>query len=327
MIKRPNIIDEAYEILGYRFRNEDLLKESLTHASIAGHRLESNERMEFLGDAILNFTVCEYLFRHYPEMHEGDMTKIKSAVVSRKICAKMSEAINLSSMLSLGKGIASRATLPGSIAAAVFESIVAAIYLDGGIRPAKSFIVKHVKPFIIESAESAHQQNFKSVLQQYAQKNLPHIPNYVYLDEKGPDHSKCFEVCVEIEDRHFESAWANSKKEAEQTAALRALCGLGLAKVDKDGHVHLLNLLAPKTSKRTPKRASKRAAKPKKKIALFDTFPPLQGRAGGGLDDLISRPSPLKGRGVRRHLVHGVEYHSSRTRQQGGKPSNTNHRK
>ena len=233
------MIEEAADVLGYRFSDERLLLESLTHASIAGHRLESNERMEFLGDTILGFVVSEYLFRNYPNDLEGEMTKIKSAVVSRKVCAEVSKKINLHQLLSLGKGMSSRPTLPSSVAAAVFESMIAAIYLDGGIEPARRFILQHVVSYIRDAAESAHQQNFKSLLQQYAQKNLPSNPTYVLLDEKGPDHSKAFEVCVEIEGQRFASAWDNSKKEAEQKAALLALRELGLVNIDGDGEVTL----------------------------------------------------------------------------------------
>jgi len=111
----------------------------------------------------------------------------------------------------------------------VFESLIAAIYLDGGIRAARAFILRMVKPYIHEAAESNHQQNFKSVLQQIAQRHLPTNPMYVLMDEKGPDHAKAFEVCVQIDGRNFTSAWANSKKQAEQQAALNALCELGIA--------------------------------------------------------------------------------------------------
>lgn len=241
------MLDHAAKLLEYKFSNEDLLNEALTHASSAGHRLQSNERMEFLGDAILGCVVCEHLYRSYPGLLEGDLTKIKSNVVSRKVCAKISGQLHLSSLLSLGKGMTSRPTLPSSIEAAVLESLIAALYLDGGVAPAKAFILKHFGPYIEEAAESAHQQNFKSVLQQYAQKNLPTVPVYVLLDEKGPDHSKCFEVCVEVEGRRFGSAWANSKKEAEQNAALHALRELGLVK-EETGHVVLCESLVPRTS-------------------------------------------------------------------------------
>ena len=231
--------DTAYEILGYRFRDPKLLTSALTHASIAGHRLESNERLEFLGDAVLGLVVSEYLFLTYPNDLEGQMTKIKSAVVSRKTCADIAAALGLSYMLSLGKGMSGRPNLPSSISAAALESIIAAIYLDGGMEPAREFILRHLTPIIDELADSAHQHNFKSVLQQYAQRKMPGTPEYLILDEKGPDHSKCFEVCAMIHGRRFGSAWANSKKEAEQKAALLALCELDLAMVDETGRVRL----------------------------------------------------------------------------------------
>lgn len=231
--------EQAAQILGYSFKDESYLREALTHASIAGHRLQSNERMEFLGDAILGYVVCEYLFRHFPELLEGELTKIKSAVVSRRSCALISEKLNLAQMLNLGKGMSSKPNLPPSVCAAVLEAIIAAIYLDGGIEPASAFILEHMKPFIEEAAGSTHQQNFKSVLQQHAQKHMPANPSYVLLDEKGPDHSKCFEVCVEIEGRRFSSSWGKSKKEAEQQAALMALQELELAVVDEKGRVTL----------------------------------------------------------------------------------------
>lgn len=231
------MIDNAFEILGYRFKDPALLTEALTHASVADDRLSSNERMEFLGDAILGFVVCEYLHNAYPELQEGDLTKIKSAVVSRRVCAKISNANNMAEMLNLGKGMTGRTGLPSSVAAAVLESLIAAIYLDGGMNEARDFILRHMVPFIQEAEESTHQQNFKSVLQQYAQRHLPCNPVYVLMDEKGPDHCKCFEVCVEVEGRRSTPAWANSKKEAEQNAALNALQELGLAKTLKNGRV------------------------------------------------------------------------------------------
>jgi len=231
--------NKAAKVLGYRFKDAAILTEALTHASFAGDRLQSNERMEFLGDAILGFVVCEYLFSTYLDLLEGDLTKIKSAVVSRRVCAEISQKHSFAEMLSLGKGMSGRPDLPSSVAAAVLESLIAAIYLDGGIDEARRFILRVITPFIDEAAGSSHQRNFKSVLQQYAQKHLSGTPTYVLMDEKGPDHSKCFEVCVEIEGRRCSSAWANSKKEAEQDAALNALQELGLAKTLDDGRVEL----------------------------------------------------------------------------------------
>lgn len=250
------MIDRAADILGYRFQSEQLLMEALTHASIADHRLASNERMEFLGDAILGLIVCEYLFDEFPDLAEGEMTKIKSAVVSRRVCARISQALKLETMLNLGKGMVGRPQVPSSVSAAVLESIIAAIYLDGGMDAARTFVLGQVKPLIHEAFESVHQHNFKSVLQQYAQKALPGNPEYVLTDEKGPDHAKAFEVCARIDGRKFKSAWAKSKKEAEQMAALHALIELELAKFDEQGRVVLqpviLNHLRPNATTPTP---------------------------------------------------------------------------
>src|SRR5277367_6186209 len=118
--------------IGYEFRDKTLLGAALTHASGAQHRLASNERLEFLGDAILGAVVCELLYAQYPEYLEGDLTKIKSIVVSRQTCAKISEALNLQEFLVLGKGMTTHPSVPPSLLADVFESLIAAIYLDGG---------------------------------------------------------------------------------------------------------------------------------------------------------------------------------------------------
>lgn len=226
----------AEQVLGYQFKSADLLKEALTHASIANHRLNSNERMEFLGDAVLDLIVCEALYRRFPEFLEGDLTKIKSAVVSRRTCAEVSKETGLVDLLIIGKGIHSRDQMPGSLAAAVYESIVAAIYLDGGFDVVKEYVLRTMTPKIEQISGTMHQQNFKALLQQHAQKFLGGTPIYELMDEKGPDHSKCFEVCVSVDGRRFTSAWGPNKKQAEQKAALLALEELGVldqAEVDE----------------------------------------------------------------------------------------------
>jgi ribonuclease-3 len=220
--------ERAEKILGYTFKNPELLKESLTHASIATNRLSSNERMEFLGDAVLDLVVCEALYLRFPQYLEGDLTKIKSAVVSRRTCAEVSIETGLVDLLIIGKGISSRDAMPSSLAAAVYESIVAAIYLDGGFEVVKDYVLRTMTPKIDVIASNAHQENYKAVLQQHAQKLLGATPIYELLDEKGPDHSKCFEVCVTVDGRRFTSAWGPNKKMAEQKAALLALEELGV---------------------------------------------------------------------------------------------------
>jgi len=227
------VLDQAEEILGYAFRNPAILKEALTHASVAGTRLTSNERMEFLGDAILGMVVCDYLYNEYSNLLEGDLTKIKSAVVSRRTCSQMARELGLDRLLKLGKGMSERNDMPQSISAAALESVIAAIHLDGGIDEARKFILRHLVPKIQKTARNGHQYNFKSILQQYAQHEFGGLANYLLLDENGPDHAKCFKVCVEIGEKRFPSSWASTKKQSEQRAALNALLDLNVAWIDQ----------------------------------------------------------------------------------------------
>ncbi len=220
--------ERAEKTLGHTFNNPELLKEALTHASIADNRLQSNERMEFLGDAVLDLIICEALYRKFPQWQEGDLTKIKSAVVSRRTCAEVAIDTGLADLLIIGKGISSKHQMPSSLAAAVYESIVAAIYLDGGFDVVKEYVLRTMMPKVEEIVSAAHLNNYKAVLQQHAQKILGGTPVYELLDEKGPDHSKCFEVAVYVGHRRFESAWGPNKKMAEQKAALVALEELGV---------------------------------------------------------------------------------------------------
>ena len=227
----PETRERAETVLGHTFNNPDLLKEALTHASIADNRLESNERMEFLGDAVLDLIICEALYRKFPTWQEGDLTKIKSAVVSRRTCAEVAMETGLAELLIIGKGISSRDQMPPSLAAAVYESVVAAVYLDAGFDVVKQYVLRTMSAKIESIASNSHQQNYKAVLQQHAQQSLGATPIYELLDEKGPDHSKCFEVCVMVDGKRFTSAWGPNKKTAEQKAALLALEELGVIKI------------------------------------------------------------------------------------------------
>jgi ribonuclease-3 len=219
----PAAPKQCEALIGYHFRDADLLAQALTHASVAPTRAESNERLEFLGDSVLALAVCQALYQR-----EGEMTKIKSAVVSRVTCAAIAEGLGLCQLVSLGKGMAKPGAMPLSVAAAVFEAVVGAIYLDGGLEPARDFVLRHIRPYIDEAMTTDHQKNYKSLLQQYAQREWTVTPDYRLLDEKGPDHSKCFEVAVWINGRQFPSAWGKNKKDAEQEAARRALVALKL---------------------------------------------------------------------------------------------------
>ena len=211
------------EVLGYNFRDPAFLRSALTHASGADHRLASNERLEFLGDAILGAIVCELLYLRYPQYLEGELTRIKSVVVSRQTCAKISERLGFDGFLILGKGMGSQDQTPPSVLADVFESLVGAIYLDGGMDAAKAFILAHIEAEIEETVGGQMGNNYKSNLQQLAQRQFGETPTYLLLDEKGPDHSKCFKVAAQIGRHSYPPAWGKNKKDAEQRAALNAL--------------------------------------------------------------------------------------------------------
>lgn len=212
--------------IGHVFRDKLLLHAALTHASGAGHRLASNERLEFLGDAILGTIVCELLFHQFPDYLEGDLTRIKSVVVSRQTCAKIGEALRLQECLFVGKGVLSSPVVPPSLLADAFESLVAAVYLDGGMEAARRFVTTHIVPEVGLAAAEDFSGNYKSYLQQLAQREYGVTPTYQLLDEQGPDHSKCFLVAAVIGSNAFEPAWGRNKKEAEQRAACNALTQL-----------------------------------------------------------------------------------------------------
>jgi ribonuclease-3 len=183
--------------------------------------------MEFLGDVVLGLVICEKLYQDHPAYLEGELTKVKSAVVSRLICAQVATALGLDDFLIVGKGF-SRQSLPSSLAAAVLESIIGAIYLDGGLEPAREFVLHAMTDQINAVIADQHTRNYKSILQQHLQQQWSTTPEYELLDEKGPDHAKAFEVCVVCNGQRFGSAWANNKKTAEQLAAQTALTELGL---------------------------------------------------------------------------------------------------
>ena len=222
------ILQKIEQITGYQFSDKSILDQAFTHSSAVDDRLLSNERLEFLGDAVLAIVICQALFDRFPEYLEGDLTKIKSKLVSPETCAQISGQLGLQEFLKVGKGMVSNRALSGSLAAGVLETVIAAIYVDGGFNAAREFILRIFEDLLEEAdAEQTH-GNFKSLLQQYAQERFSATPSYVLLDEKGPDHNKCFELEVMIADRHFRSAWGTNKKEAEQKAAFNALLELGV---------------------------------------------------------------------------------------------------
>ena len=218
-------LEECQRIISYRFKQPDLLRSALTHASGADSRLASNERMEFLGDAVLGLIACEQLYLRFPEYQEGDLTQVKSAVVSRRACADFSLTLGLGKFLILGRGMNARemASVPCNMLADVYESLVGAVFLDGGLDAARELVLPHLLPEITRVAEEANGGNFKSQLQQVAQRESGMTPQYLLLDEKGPDHSKCFKIAAAIGRHKYAGAWGRTKKEAEQRAAMNAL--------------------------------------------------------------------------------------------------------
>jgi ribonuclease III len=226
---------EIEQALGYCFADPALLELAFVHASNTDHRLHSNERLEFLGDAVLGSIICCRIFELYPGLLEGDMTKIKSAAVSRRTCARITRELGIDRYLQLGKGMLTQDEMPSSLVAAVLEAVVGAMYMDAGYDATARFLTPLVDPHIRRAAESGHHQNFKSLLQQHSQRLVDAPPSYRTLDEKGPDHAKAFKVCVEIGKQQFPAAWGQTKKQAEQQAALFALIELGVVERSEDG--------------------------------------------------------------------------------------------
>lgn len=214
---------ECQQRLAYTFTNLDYLRRSLTHSSCASTRLECNERMEFLGDAVLGMVICEHLYQKYPERREGQLTQLKSHLVSRMVCAQVGERLELHRTLFVGKGLQS---IPDSLKAAVVESVIAAVYLDGGLQAASDLIHRAFAPELDICGE-ADAENYKSMLQEETQRDSNVTPGYVILEQRGPDHAREFQVAVEIAEHQYPSAWGRSKKEAEQKAAMLAMEDIG----------------------------------------------------------------------------------------------------
>lgn len=223
-------VNRAERIIGYRFRDQSILVTALTHSSAVEDRYQCNERMEFLGDAILGMVVCHRVYEQFPREFEGGMTKIKSDVVSRKVCCKMVVEMGLEKCLILGRDM-DRHDVPLSVSAGLYEAVVAAVYLDGGIRKARQFVVNSVSGHIQAAAVAG--DDHKTRLQKYAQRKFRTTPRYKQLDERGPSGSRCHKMGVKIGPKMYGVAWANSKREAERLAAERTLQQLGVIKGKK----------------------------------------------------------------------------------------------
>jgi ribonuclease III len=213
--------------LGCRIRNRDLFVQALLHRSFSqrsGHASSSNERLEFLGDSVLNLIVGEYLYSRHPNALEGDLTKMRSRLVNRKALAVYSKALQLSDFIlmspsaaqSVGKGY-------DTIIADTFEAIVAAIYLDRGFPAARRFVERQVLDAIAQGAVATADENYKSKLLEYAQSHGLGVPRYLIVKEEGPDHDRTFTVDVLLRNERRGTGTGKNKKDAEQAAASEAL--------------------------------------------------------------------------------------------------------
>ncbi|MBO5227032.1 MAG: ribonuclease III [Ruminococcus sp.] len=218
------------EYIGYHFENKELLTEALSHSSYANEKKKcrcSNERLEFLGDSVLSIIVSEYLFTHYKEMPEGELTKLRASLVCEKALHVFAKEIHLGEFLLLGKGEENTGGRNrSSILADAFEAVIAAIYLDGGIEPAKKHVLRFV-PNHVEKSGRLNFRDYKTVLQEIIQKNPEEKVEYVLAGETGPDHDKAFTVNVCLNSNVIGTGTGKSKKSAEQMAAKEALMLMG----------------------------------------------------------------------------------------------------
>jgi ribonuclease-3 len=221
---------ELEEKLQYHFKNPQYLKIALTHSSYANeYRVPegSNERLEFLGDAVLGAIVADYLFKNFPKLPEGELTKRRAALVCEKACCGFSKEIGLGKYLLLSHGEQnSGGRSRSSILADAFEAVTAAIYLDGGIEAARTFVLRYVLPLLRQGKPKA-MKDYKTALQEIVQKNPEDHLEYVLTGESGPDHEKHFLVEVRLDGNTVGKGGGRSKKEAEQQAAREALKLMG----------------------------------------------------------------------------------------------------
>lgn len=221
--------------IGYRFQNPVLFRKALTHSSYANEQrarhLQNNERLEFLGDSVLGFVTADYLYNHFPELPEGELTKLRAAVVCEQALYEVAKELGIDKEICLGHGEeTSGGRRRPSILADAVEALLGAIYLDGGIEPARAFVLS----FIPQAAERARQgrmfKDYKTALQEIVQKNRQETLEYRLAGSSGPDHDKTFTMQLLLNSNVFAEGKGHSKKEAEQMAAKQALELMGFGK-------------------------------------------------------------------------------------------------
>ncbi len=225
-------ISDLERRIGYIFEDRGLLEEALTHSSYANEhglgRLGCNERLEFLGDAVLSAVVADHLYSTLPDVEEGELTKQRAAMVCESALASFARDIDLGSEMYFGKGeLKTHGNERDSILSDCFEAVIAAIYLDGGMEAARKFIARHV---LQEAASVLLSRDYKTELQEVIQQNPEEKLRYVHAGESGPDHDKTFTVEVWLNSNMIATAQGHSKKQAEQNAAAEALKLMGLVK-------------------------------------------------------------------------------------------------
>lgn len=218
-------MEELEEEIGYKFKYPKLLKTALTHTSYAYEKnVQSNEKLEYLGDSILEFISSEYLYNNYPKLKEGEMTKVRATVVCESSLYKIAQRYNFGEKLYLGKSeIMSGGRNRPAILADSVEAVIAAIYLDGGIDKTKKFIIENLKEEIKIASENVGQKDYKTVLQEKLQIKGDVVIDYIIVKEKGPDHNKEFEAEVRCNSNPLARGKGRTKKQAEMQAAKQAL--------------------------------------------------------------------------------------------------------
>ena len=211
--------------IGYKFKNINLLKNALTHTSYAyEHGIQSNEKLEFLGDSILEFVSSEYMYNKYTNLKEGELTKVRATVVCEKSLYKIAILHNFSDFLYLGRSeVMTGGNKRPAILADSVEAVIAAIFIDGGLEPAKRFIIENLKEEIEIATKHVGEKDYKTVLQEELQKNGDVKIEYKIIKESGPDHDKTFEAEVCLNGKLLATGKGKSKKEAEMQAAKKAL--------------------------------------------------------------------------------------------------------
>ncbi len=214
--------------IGYTFKDRSLLEKALVHSSYAYEKLADtsgdNETLEFLGDSVVGLAVADFFFTRYPDLAEGDLSKLKSTAASTLSLSDLAEKIKLDKAIYLGKGEEkSGGRRKKTILAGAFEALVGAIYLDGGFEAAKAFVSRQLTASFKAVPEEFSINNYKSALQELFQKSELPSPSYHILAEKGPDHSKVFVVDVRLAGESLAKAEGHSRKNAEQRAAQKAL--------------------------------------------------------------------------------------------------------